>query len=269
MSGGERARERRPHARRGGRRGGRGAAAGGPSWVKSAAQVSRHGTAQQFSSSEVGVEPKHMLSAALDPQERESAQAVVKSAAEEFNSLKNEVGRLQELQRAQAYEKETLRVRGNEAQKVKNAQKKLTTDIANLKTKVDSLTAQMGANDDREKAQLYKKQETTLKRHVNSIASAQVKGRLLMETSAKSAGAKLNEELAKATHSRARRELEHRQERLAELEELADAAKQRFQVLKQELLELKQRNDREAPATEEAGSGEGAQDLLDFWKNDI
>ena len=232
-------------------RGGRGAAAGGPSWVKSAAQVSRHGTAQQFSSSEVGVEPKHMLSAALDPQERESAQTVVKSAAEEFNSLKNEVGRLQELQRAQAYEKETLRVRGNEAQKVKNAQKKLTTEIANLKTKVDSLTAQMGANDDREKAQLYKKQETTLKRHVNSIASAQVKGRLLMETSAKSAGAKLNEELAKATHSRARRELEHRQERLAELEELADAAKQRFQVLKQELLELKQRNDREAPATEE------------------
>ena len=101
----------------------------------------------------------------------------------------------------------------------------------------------MGANDDREKAQLYKKQETTLKRHVNSIASAQVKGRQLMDTTARSAGAKLNEELAKAAHQSAKRELEHRQEQLAELQEAAEAAKQRSQALIQELREEKLRTE--------------------------
>ena len=142
-------------ARQGGAsRGGRGGA-GGETWVKSTGNVSRHSNVQQFSISESGIEPKNMLSAKLDQQERQNALAAVDAAKEAFNRLKTQMQQLQEQQKAQHYEKANLNQRGKAANDVRLLHKKLSTDVMTLKGKVDTLTAQMGEDDQKEKRELY------------------------------------------------------------------------------------------------------------------
>ena len=79
--------------------------------------------------------------------------------------------------------------------------KKMRTNAAGLRVKVEALTAELDGDDEREKTRLQKKVELFLHRHAQALASAQDKARALFEETARSAGAKLNLEVATASSS--------------------------------------------------------------------
>ena len=91
--------------------------------------------------------------------------------------------------------------------------KKMRTNAAGLRVKVEALTAELDGDDEREKTRLQKKVELFLHRHAQALASAQDKARALFEETARSAGAKLNLEVAKARIGRVQEQLREGKER--------------------------------------------------------